>query len=70
MRLLMLGGVDQDLEKVAAPRRRTLVGQKAPSQKPAWLLIKPSAAGSVGQRRRMILVALPESQEEPPVHQA
>jgi hypothetical protein len=41
MRLLMLGGVDRDLEKVAALAAAPLVGQKAPSQKPAWLLIKP-----------------------------
>jgi hypothetical protein len=37
----MLGGVDRDLEKVAALAAAPLVGQKAPSQKPAWLLIKP-----------------------------
>lgn len=41
MRLLMLGGVDRDLEKVAALAAAPLVGQKAPSQQPAWLLIKP-----------------------------
>ena len=41
MRLLMLGGVDRDMEKVAALAAAPLVGQKAPSQKPAWLLIKP-----------------------------
>jgi hypothetical protein len=41
LRLLMLGGVDRDLEKVAALAAAPLVGQKAPSQRPAWLLIKP-----------------------------
>jgi hypothetical protein len=41
LRLLMLGGVDRDLEKVAALAAAPLVGQKAPSQNPAWLLIKP-----------------------------
>jgi hypothetical protein len=48
LRLLMLGGVDRDLEKVAALAAAPLVGQKAPSQKPAWLLIKP-----VGARNRV-----------------
>jgi hypothetical protein len=41
MRLLMLGGVDRDLEKVAALAAVPLVSGKAPSQQPAWLLIKP-----------------------------
>jgi hypothetical protein len=41
LRLLMLGGVDRDLEKVAALAAAPLIGQKAPSQNPAWLLIKP-----------------------------
>jgi len=41
LRLLMLGGVDRDLEKVAALAAAPLIGQKAPGQNPAWLLIKP-----------------------------
>jgi hypothetical protein len=41
MRLLMLGGVDRDLEKVAALAAAPLVGQKAPTPKGGWLLIKP-----------------------------
>jgi hypothetical protein len=41
MRLLMLGGVDRDLEKVAALAAAPLVGQRAPSQRGGWLLIKP-----------------------------
>jgi hypothetical protein len=41
MRLLMLGGVDRDLEKVAALAAAPLVGQKVPGPRPAWQLIKP-----------------------------
>lgn len=41
MRLLKLGGVGKDLEKVAALAAAPLVGEKAPSQRSAWLLIKP-----------------------------
>jgi hypothetical protein len=41
MRLLMLGGVTRDLEKVAAVAVAPLVGQKAPTQQPAWQLIRP-----------------------------
>lgn len=41
MRLLVLGGVDKDLEKVAALAAAPLVGGRAPSQQQAWLLIKP-----------------------------
>jgi len=41
LRVLMLGGVDRDLEKVAALAAAPLIGQKAPGQRPAWLLTKP-----------------------------
>jgi hypothetical protein len=41
LRLLKLGGVGRDLEKVAALAAAPLVGEKAPGEKPAWLLIKP-----------------------------
>jgi hypothetical protein len=41
MRLLWLGGVDKDLEKVAALASAPLVGERAPTQQPAWLAIKP-----------------------------
>ena len=41
MRLLMLGGVDRDLEKVAALAAAPLVGPKIQGQRPAWTLIKP-----------------------------
>jgi hypothetical protein len=41
LRLLMLGGVDRDLEKVAALAAAPLISQKAPRQNPAGLLIKP-----------------------------
>jgi hypothetical protein len=40
-RLLKLGGVGRDLEKVAALAAAPLVGEKAPGERPAWLLIKP-----------------------------
>jgi hypothetical protein len=43
MRLLMLGGVARDLEKVAALAVAPLVGPKIPSHRPAWPLIKPPA---------------------------
>jgi hypothetical protein len=41
MRLLMLGGVSKDLEKVAALAVAPLVGPKIQSQRSAWSLIKP-----------------------------
>ncbi len=41
MRVLMLGGVDRDLEKVAALAAAPLVGEQAPTPQRAWLLIKP-----------------------------
>src|SRR5262249_29924265 len=39
--LLMLGGVDRDLEKVAALAAAPLVGPKIHGQRSAWPLIKP-----------------------------
>ena len=41
MRLVMLGGVNRDLEKVAALAAAPLVGPKIHGQRPAWPLIKP-----------------------------
>jgi hypothetical protein len=41
MRLLMLGGVAKNLEKVAALAAAPLVGPKIQGQRPAWPLIKP-----------------------------
>lgn len=41
MRLLMLGGVDRDLEKVAALAAAPLVGPKMQGARPVWPLIKP-----------------------------
>jgi hypothetical protein len=41
MRLLMLGGVNRDLEKVAALAAAPLVGPKIHGARPAWSLIKP-----------------------------
>jgi hypothetical protein len=41
VRLLKLGGVGRDLEKVAALAAAPLVGEKAPGERTAWLLIKP-----------------------------
>lgn len=42
MRLLVLGGTNKDPVKIAALTAAPLVGQRAPSQRPAWMLIKPS----------------------------
>jgi hypothetical protein len=68
MRVLMFEGVARDLTKVAALAAAPLVGEKAPSQHPAWLLIKPPtrlfiaadpegpyAAGQVDQTKTEIL---------------
>lgn len=41
VRTLKLGGVSKDLEKVAALAAAPVVGEKAPGQRTAWLLIKP-----------------------------
>jgi hypothetical protein len=41
MRLLMLGGVDKNPVMVAAFAAAPLVGERAPSAQPAWLMIKP-----------------------------
>jgi hypothetical protein len=41
MRLLLLGGVDKDLQKVAALAAAPLVGRKFEGGKPIWLLLKP-----------------------------
>lgn len=41
MRLLVLGGTNKDPVKIAALAAAPLVAGKAPSQRPAWLLIKP-----------------------------
>jgi hypothetical protein len=41
MRLLLLGGVDKDLQKVAALAAAPLVGRKFEGRKPTWLLLKP-----------------------------
>jgi len=50
LRLLMLGGVDRDLEKVAALAAAPLIGQKAPSQNPG--LAADQAAHLPLHRRR------------------
>lgn len=41
IRVLMLGGVDRDLEKVAALAAAPLVGEKLPGENDKWWLIKP-----------------------------
>jgi hypothetical protein len=41
VRTLKLGGVGRDLEKVAALAAAPLVGERAPGERAAWLLIKP-----------------------------
>jgi hypothetical protein len=52
MRVLMVEGVDRNLKKVAALAAAPLVGEKAPSSQPAWLLIKPPT--------RLLIAADPE----------
>lgn len=47
MRLLMLGGANKDPVKVAALAAAPLVAEKAPTQEPAWLLIKPPTRLSI-----------------------
>ena len=51
-RLLKLGGVGRDLEKVAALAAAPLVGEKAPGERAAWLLIKPPDTPPRGCRSR------------------
>lgn len=41
MRLLLLGGADNDPVRIAVLAATPLVGRKAPTQQPEWLLIKP-----------------------------
>lgn len=62
MRLLMLGGVTRDLEKVAAVAVAPLVGQKAPTERHAWLLIKPPS--------RLFIAVDPEGRYFAPQHVA